>query len=153
MVHRRSITKYMYVHIVISNEPGNSIPDNIASSPYEDFDQPAHRRSLIRNFAGHSMISQIAKSDAQADLFAGRRCNLVGKAVPRLNLHVPSSRSKNTHKIMIISPIKFTCTDFKEILLIWTLCNMYIVLRILSVLFRSIKIVISVFFIAIVLYH
>ena len=46
---------------ILTNEPGNSISHNIACVPSEDSDQPAHPRSLIRVFAGHSVDSQGSK--------------------------------------------------------------------------------------------
>ena len=41
-----------------SSEPGISISYKIACAPSEDSDQPAHPRSLIRVFTGHSVDSQ-----------------------------------------------------------------------------------------------
>ena len=65
----------------IKHEPGQNTSYKIVCAPSEDSDQPAHPRSLIRVFAGHSVGSQISEAslggqwrlweacvDVQADL-------------------------------------------------------------------------------------
>ena len=44
--------------VLYNSEPGNSISYKIISPPREDSDQPAHPRSLIRDFAGHFVGNQ-----------------------------------------------------------------------------------------------
>ena len=45
-------------------EAGHSISYQIACAPSEDSDQPAHPRSLITVFAGHSVTSQGYKASS-----------------------------------------------------------------------------------------
>ena len=72
------------------NEPGDSISYKVACAPNEDSYQPAHPRSLLRVFAGHSMCSQGSKASSgeqQPDqaarmhrliwVFAEHTCNIV----------------------------------------------------------------------------
>ena len=78
------------------NEPGHSISCKTACAPSEDWDQPAHPRSLIRVFTWHSVGSKdLKRLQAKSEdsdqpslmrrlIFAGRTCNLVVKSVPRL---------------------------------------------------------------------
>ena len=79
-------------------EPGHSISYKITCAPNEDSDQPAHPRSLIRVFAGHSVVAtdpkhlQMDSEDSDQPsrvrrlirVFAERTCNLVGNVVVRL---------------------------------------------------------------------
>ena len=46
------------------SEPGHCISYKIKCAPSEDPDQPAHTRSLIRNFAVHSVGSQGSKASS-----------------------------------------------------------------------------------------
>ena len=81
----------------------------IACAPREDSGQSSQPRSLIRVFAGHSMDSQGAKASNSRQrrlilIFAGLTCNLVGNAMPRVNLNYESWRKcQNCHfKIFIV---------------------------------------------------
>ena len=48
--------------------------EKVASTPSEDSDQPAHPRSLLRVFAGHSVGSQGSKTSSQAHVHYCRKC-------------------------------------------------------------------------------
>ena len=60
----------IHTHVLL-NKSRKSISYKIASVSSEDSDQPAHPRSLIRLFAGHSVASQGSKacSDGQLSLW------------------------------------------------------------------------------------
>ena len=73
-------------HLVFTFEPGHSISYKITCAPSEDYDQSARMRRLIRVFAV-ALKTLMILGYPERDLicvFAGRTCNHIGNAAPRL---------------------------------------------------------------------
>ena len=93
---KQAVTFISFIHYeCIKTEPGHSISYNeIACAPSEDSAQPAYPCSLIRVFAKDLRRLQADSEDSDQTarmrrliwVFDGHTCNLVGNAVPRLNV-------------------------------------------------------------------